>query len=97
VFLPVPSGATTNGASRGLRDVSVREWLVIAPVCARAVVMGVGPGLFLRPIEPAVARTIVEIVGTPGPVNAGAAVLPDGVAVADARLDEAVVVPSPDR
>ncbi len=97
MFQRVNYGPITNDHNRGLRDLSVREWLVIAPVCAMAVVMGVVPGLFLRPMEPAVARTIVEIVGTPGPVNAGAAVLPDGVAVADARLDEAVVVPSPDR
>jgi NADH-quinone oxidoreductase subunit M len=54
----------------GLRDLSTREWIVIAPICAMAVVMGVVPGLFLKPMEPAVRRTIELVVGTPGPVNA---------------------------
>lgn len=70
MFQRVNYGAVTNGKNRGLADLSVREWIVIAPICAMAVVMGVLPNLFLRPMEPAVRRTVAQVVGTPGPVNA---------------------------
>jgi NADH-quinone oxidoreductase subunit M len=58
--------------NRGLRDLSAREWLVIAPICAAAIGMGVVPGLFLRPMEPAIRRTLSEIVVIAAPVNAAA-------------------------
>jgi hypothetical protein len=35
-----------------------------------AILMGVAPNLFLKPMEPAVRRAIEQIVGTPGPLNA---------------------------
>ena len=82
MFQRVNYGEVTNDKNRGLRDLSVREWFVIAPVCAVAIVMGVLPAVFLRPMEPAVTRTLMDIVGTPGPLNAGTpAVAPDGAAV----------------
>ncbi|MEO7191139.1 MAG: NADH-quinone oxidoreductase subunit M [Vicinamibacterales bacterium] len=73
MFQRVNYGPVTNDKNRGLRDLSVREWIVIAPVCAVAILMGVLPGLFLKPIEPSVRRTVEEIVGHPTttPVNAG--------------------------
>jgi hypothetical protein len=37
-----------------------------------AIVMGVVPGLFLRPMEPAVTKTVQAIVGSPGPANTAA-------------------------
>jgi NADH-quinone oxidoreductase subunit M len=70
MFQRVNYGPLTNEKNRGLRDLSVREWLVIGPVCAMAVVMGVVPGVFLRPMEPAVRRTVERIVPGAGPVNA---------------------------
>jgi NADH-quinone oxidoreductase subunit M len=70
MFQRVNYGPVTNDKNRGLRDLSAREWFVIAPVCAVAIVMGVLPNVFLRPMEPAVARTVQEIVGTARPVNA---------------------------
>jgi NADH-quinone oxidoreductase subunit M len=70
MFQRVNYGPITNDKNRGLRDLSPREWCVIAPVCAMAVIMGVFPGVFLKPMEPAVRRTIAEIVGTRGPANA---------------------------
>jgi NADH-quinone oxidoreductase subunit M len=71
MFQRVNYGPLTNDRNRGLRDLSVREWLVIGPICAVAVGMGVVPNLFLRPMEPAVRRTLSEIVPMAAPVNAG--------------------------
>jgi NADH-quinone oxidoreductase subunit M len=61
MFQRVNYGLVTNPKNRGLRDLSVREWCVIAPVCAMAIFMGVVPGLFLKPMEPAVRKTIEHI------------------------------------
>jgi NADH-quinone oxidoreductase subunit M len=75
MFQRVNYGPVTNDKNRGLRDLSVREWIVIAPICVMAVLMGVVPGWFLAPMEPAVRRTVGLIVGPPssGPLNAGLA------------------------
>jgi NADH-quinone oxidoreductase subunit M len=73
MFQRVNYGPMVNDRNRGLRDLSVREWLVIGPVCATAIVMGVVPGLFLRPMEPAVRRTLGELVVVSTPVNAESA------------------------
>jgi NADH-quinone oxidoreductase subunit M len=69
MFQRVNYGPVTNAKNRGLRDLSVREWCVIAPVCAAAIFMGVFPGVFLRPMEASVKRTIEHIVPT-RPTNA---------------------------
>jgi NADH-quinone oxidoreductase subunit M len=53
MFQRVNYGPITNDKNRGLRDLSVRECFVIAPVCALSIVMGVVPGVFLAPMEPA--------------------------------------------
>jgi len=70
MFQRVNYGPVTNDKNRGLRDLSVREWCVIAPVCAMCVVMGVVPGAFLKPMEPAVRKTVEHIVGGQQPANA---------------------------
>jgi NADH-quinone oxidoreductase subunit M len=61
MFQRVNYGPMTNAKNRGLRDLSVREWFVIAPICAMCIVMGVAPGIFLKPMEPAVRKTIDHI------------------------------------
>jgi NADH-quinone oxidoreductase subunit M len=76
MFQRVNYGPVTNDRNRGLRDLSVREWIVIAPIGAAAILMGVLPGLFLRPMEPAVRAAVQGIVGTASPVNAAAAAAP---------------------
>ena len=78
MFQRVNYGPMTNDKNRGLRDLSLREWLVIGPVCALAIVMGVVPGIFLAPMEPAVRRTIEYIVPASGPANAGELESPAG-------------------
>src|SRR4029078_1903366 len=70
MFQRVNYGPVTHEKNRGLRDLSVREWIVLAPICVMAILMGVLPGIFLKPMEPAVRRAVQQIVGTPGPVNA---------------------------
>jgi NADH-quinone oxidoreductase subunit M len=69
MFQRVNYGTITNAKNRGLRDLSVREWCVIAPVCAIAIFMGVVPGIFLKPMEPAVKRVVEHIRGGSAPVN----------------------------
>ena len=44
--------ATTR--TRTLPDLQPREWASVVPLCAMAMVMGVFPTLFLKPMEPAV-------------------------------------------
>jgi NADH-quinone oxidoreductase subunit M len=62
MFQRVNYGPLTNDKNRGLRDLSVREWFVIGPICAMAIFMGVMPGVFLKPMEPAVAKTVREVL-----------------------------------
>jgi NADH-quinone oxidoreductase subunit M len=99
MFQRVNYGPVTHEKNRALPDLSLREWIVITPICAMAIVMGVAPNLFLRPLEPAVRRTIAQIVGTPGPVNAAASV--PGTVPATAPLEAspaaapASVIPAP--
>lgn len=93
MFQRVNYGPVTNDKNRGLRDLSTREWIVIAPICAMAVIMGVVPNVFLKPMEPAVRRTIEQVVGSPGPVNAAAPV-PGTVPNSDVLAPEATVEPA---
>jgi len=69
MFQRVNYGPVTNAKNRGLRDLSFREWCVIGPVCAVAIIMGAAPGIFLKPMEPAVRRVVEHVRGTPMPVN----------------------------
>jgi NADH-quinone oxidoreductase subunit M len=70
MFQRVNYGPLTNPKNRGLRDLSPREWVVIAPICIMAIVMGVLPGVFLKPMEPAVRKNVESVVGTPMPGHA---------------------------
>jgi NADH-quinone oxidoreductase subunit M len=61
MFQRVNYGPVTNPKNQGLADLSAREWSVMAPIVALAVVMGVFPTFFLRPMEPAVQRLVDRI------------------------------------
>ena len=54
-------GAVTNEKNRGLPDLTVREWFAAAPLVAAAILMGVLPTVFLKPMEPAVVRVVQQI------------------------------------
>jgi NADH-quinone oxidoreductase subunit M len=61
MFQRVNYGPVTNPKNQGLRDLSTREWTVLVPIVAVAILMGVLPNLFLRPIEPAVNRMLNQV------------------------------------
>jgi NADH-quinone oxidoreductase subunit M len=56
MFQRVNYGPVTNEKNKDLPDMSRREWWVLAPTIAMAVVMGVLPGPFLRAMAPSVDR-----------------------------------------
>jgi NADH-quinone oxidoreductase subunit M len=61
MFQRVNYGPVTNEKNERLPDLTPREWVVIVPIIALAVVMGVFPNIFLRPIEPAVDRMLNQV------------------------------------
>ena len=63
MFQRVNYGELTNPKNRALPDLTPREWALVVPTIAVAIVMGVLPGVFLRPMEPAVKRTIERVTG----------------------------------
>ncbi|MCU1382190.1 MAG: nuoM 2, partial [Acidobacteria bacterium] len=71
MFQRVNYGPVTNEKNAGLPDLRPREWLVIVPIIAVAILMGVVPNLFLRPIEPAVERLLNQFHhGAPARIQA---------------------------
>jgi NADH-quinone oxidoreductase subunit M len=62
----------TNEKNAHLPDLRPREWAVIVPIIAVAILMGVLPNLFLRPIEPSVERLLNHYHhGAPSRIQAG--------------------------
>jgi NADH-quinone oxidoreductase subunit M len=61
MFQRVNYGPVTNDKNAALPDLQPREWTIIAPVIAVAILMGVLPNIFLRPIGPSVERTLNQI------------------------------------
>ncbi len=71
MFQRVNYGPVTE-KNRDLPDLTPREWALMAPTVALAVVMGVMPGVFLRPMEPSVVRVIERVTGQqPAQVDSG--------------------------
>jgi len=102
MFQRVNYGPMTNDKNRGLRDLSLREWFVIAPVCAMCVVMGVAPNWFLKPMEPSVRKVIEEVVGANRTQNTEArpatarVTQASGASLAEASLAEAALAAKAD-
>jgi NADH-quinone oxidoreductase subunit M len=63
MFQRVNYGEITNEKNRSLPDLTPREWALMIPTIAMAIVMGVFPAVFLRPMEPSVKRTVERITG----------------------------------
>jgi len=61
MFQRVNYGPVTSEKNARLVDLRPREWVVIVPIVALAILMGLLPNLFLRPIEPAVQRMLSHI------------------------------------
>ena len=71
MFQRVNYGPVSNEKNATLADLRPREWAVIVPIIAIAILMGVVPNLFLRPIEPAVERMLNQASrGVTAPVTA---------------------------
>jgi NADH-quinone oxidoreductase subunit M len=65
-------GKVTRPENAHLQDVTVREWAGLAPLCVMALVMGIVPTLFTKPMEPAVRRIVERVQGVePVQVNNG--------------------------
>ena len=54
MFQRVYYGEVTHEENTALPDLLPREWAAVVPLCAMAIVMGVFPALFLKPMEPSV-------------------------------------------
>jgi NADH-quinone oxidoreductase subunit M len=61
MFQRVNYGVVTNDKNAHLPDLTPREWVVLVPIVALTVLMGVFPNLFLRPIGPSVERLLNQI------------------------------------
>jgi NADH-quinone oxidoreductase subunit M len=61
MFQRVFLGEVTHDANRRQPDLTVREWAVIGPLCAMAILMGVVPNVFLKPMEPSVTRIVERV------------------------------------
>jgi NADH-quinone oxidoreductase subunit M len=73
LFQRVFYGTVTNEHNKGLPDLSLREWVILGPLAAAAIGMGVVPNVFLKPMEPAVQR-IVDRVQARQPMQAEAVI-----------------------
>ncbi|HZB25203.1 MAG TPA: hypothetical protein VE379_03655, partial [Vicinamibacterales bacterium] len=62
MFQRVNYGPVT-AKNRDLPDLTPREWALMVPTIAMAVVMGVVPGFFMRPMEPSVTRVVERVTG----------------------------------
>jgi NADH-quinone oxidoreductase subunit M len=61
MFQRVNYGRITNEKNASLPDLTPREGLVLAPILVLCVVMGVVPGVFLRPMEASVVQMIGRV------------------------------------
>ncbi|HVC21605.1 MAG TPA: NADH-quinone oxidoreductase subunit M [Vicinamibacterales bacterium] len=61
MFQRVNYGPITNEKNAKLPDLKPREWFALAPTAVMVVVMGVLPGVFLRPMAPSVDRVLQRI------------------------------------
>jgi NADH-quinone oxidoreductase subunit M len=64
MFQRVYYGEVTHAENRDLPDLRPHEWSSIVPLCAVALAMGRVPGLFLKPMEPAVTRVVERMQNT---------------------------------
>jgi NADH-quinone oxidoreductase subunit M len=61
MFQRVYYGELRNDHNRHMPDLSYREWAILGPLAAAAIVMGVFPNVFLKPMEPAVGRIVQRL------------------------------------
>jgi NADH-quinone oxidoreductase subunit M len=64
MFQRVNFGPVTNEQNRSLPDLSPHEWAQMVPTVAMAILMGIIPGMFLRPMRPAVAQVVERVTAS---------------------------------
>ena len=64
MFQRVFYGPVTHEENATLPDLQPREWAGVLPLCAMALVMGVFPTLFLKPIEASVDALVLRMQAT---------------------------------
>ena len=70
MFQRVNYGQMTNEKNAGLVDLRPREWFALVPIIVVAILMGMLPNLFLRPMEPSVERMLNQYRrGTDGQIT----------------------------
>jgi NADH-quinone oxidoreductase subunit M len=70
MFQRVNYGPITNDENATMKDLTAREWVVIVPIVALTILMGVLPNLFLRPIGPSVERMLGAMSSAPARIQA---------------------------
>jgi NADH-quinone oxidoreductase subunit M len=78
MFQRVNYGPVTREENAHLPDLTPREWVVLVPVIAMTVLMGVLPNLFLRPMAPAVDRLLSQVRRQQAPTRIQASRPADG-------------------
>ena len=68
MFQRVNYGPVSNEKNRHLPDLTPREWVMIAPIVAMCLVMGVFPNIFLTPMAPSIDRVIERVHSRQGAV-----------------------------
>jgi NADH-quinone oxidoreductase subunit M len=111
MFQRVNYGPVTKEENAVLPDLQPREWAIVVPIVALAILMGVLPNLFLRPIEPSVDRMLNHFhQGAPSRVQVGFDIRPStgsgrpealegrdsGLGVRDIRLPSEAQTASPE-
>ncbi len=61
MFQRVNYGTVTNPKNEKLPDLQTREWVVLVPIIAMCLVMGIFPNVFLRPLAPAVDKLLTRM------------------------------------
>jgi len=69
MFQRVNYGPVTNEKNARLVDLRPREWFVIVPIIALAILMGVLPNIFLKPMGPSIQRMLNQIQQGSAPVH----------------------------
>jgi NADH-quinone oxidoreductase subunit M len=85
MFQRVNYGPLTNEKNRALPDLTPREWALMVPTVATAILMGVFPAVFLRPMEPSVRKTVERVTGRSFAERPGDAVRDSRFAVRQSR------------
>jgi NADH-quinone oxidoreductase subunit M len=88
MFQRVNYGEVRNERNVRLPDLSKREWALMVPTIAMAVLMGVAPGIFLRPMEASVARAVDRVTGAQPATVRMHAVEPPGAPAARPAVEE---------